>query len=176
MVLSNMRALAGPHRPRYRRTAEIASVQNRYSLFDREHDPVPEACETAGIAFPPWRPVAVAAEPGPSSALTTVAAELGATAPQVLLAWLLARSPVVLPIPGTASLAHLKENLAAADLRPTASQRQRSRPRGGHDPAALSRRARSSAPIGPSGGIPSSSNPRGAAACAPKAALHASRS
>lgn len=108
-----------------RRTAEIASVQNRYNLFDREHEPVLEACEAAGIAFLPWRPVAVAAESGPSSALTTVAAELGATAPQVLLAWLLARSPVVLPIPGTASLAHLEENLAAADLRLTDSQRQR---------------------------------------------------
>lgn len=108
-----------------RRTAEIASVQNRYNLFDREHEPVLEACEAAGIAFLPWRPVAVAAESGPSSEVAAVAAELGATAPQVLLAWLLARSPVVLPIPGTASLAHLEENLAAADLRLTDSRRQR---------------------------------------------------
>ncbi|MFC8899560.1 aldo/keto reductase [Streptomyces cinereoruber] len=92
-----------------RQTAVIASVQNRYNLFDREHEPVLEACEAAGIAFLPWRPVA---------------AELGATGPQVLLAWLLARSPVVLPIPGTASLAHLEENLAAADLRFTDAQRR----------------------------------------------------
>ncbi|KOX28600.1 MULTISPECIES: aldo/keto reductase [unclassified Streptomyces] len=107
-----------------RRTAEIASVQNRYNLFEREHEPVLEACEAAGIAFLPWRPVAVAADSGGSSALAAVATELGATAPQVLLAWLLARSPVVLPIPGTASLAHLEENLAAADLRLTDSQRR----------------------------------------------------
>ncbi|GGZ00629.1 aldo/keto reductase [Streptomyces poonensis] len=107
-----------------RETAGIASVQNRYNLLDREHEPVLEACEAAGIAFLPWRPVAAAA-PGPAAALDVVAAELGATAPQVLLAWLLARSPVVLPIPGTASLAHLEENLAAARLRLTRTQRQR---------------------------------------------------
>ncbi|MFF6869503.1 aldo/keto reductase [Streptomyces sp. NPDC090109] len=106
-----------------RQTAEIASVQNRYNLFDREHEQVLEACEAAGIAFLPWRPVAAAAEPDRPSALTTVATDLGATAAQVLLAWLLARSPVVLPIPGTASLAHLEENLAAAHLRLTDSQR-----------------------------------------------------
>ncbi|MFI9122194.1 aldo/keto reductase [Streptomyces bikiniensis] len=107
-----------------RRTAEIASVQNRYNLFDREYEPVLEACEAAGIAFLPWRPVAAATGSDPSSALAAVAAELGATGPQVLLAWLLARSPVVLPIPGTASLVHLEENLAAGDLRLTDSQRR----------------------------------------------------
>ncbi|MGW1777970.1 aldo/keto reductase [Streptomyces sp. NPDC002143] len=107
-----------------RRTAEIASVQNRYNLFDREYEPVLEACEAAGIAFLPWRPVA-AATTGPASELDAVATELGATAPQVLLAWLLARSPVLLPIPGTASLTHLKENLAAADLRLDESRRRR---------------------------------------------------
>lgn len=108
-----------------RQTAEIASVQNRYNLFDRDHESVLEACEATGIAFLPWRPVAAAADSGQASALAGVATELGATAPQVLLAWLLARSPVVLPIPGTASLAHLEENLVAADLRLTDSQRQR---------------------------------------------------
>ncbi|MFJ4341548.1 aldo/keto reductase [Streptomyces sp. NPDC088915] len=107
-----------------RQSTAIASVQNRYNLFDREHESVLEACEAAGIAFLPWRPVAAAAEADRSSALATVAAELGVTEPQVLLAWLLARSPVVLPIPGTASLAHLEENLAAADLRLTGSQRR----------------------------------------------------
>ncbi|CAL9580876.1 aldo/keto reductase [Streptomyces sp. enrichment culture] len=105
-----------------RRTADIASVQNRYNLFDREYEPVLRACEAAGIAFLPWRPVAAAAASGEVSA---VAAELGATAPQVLLAWLLARSPVALPIPGTASPAHLEENLGAADLRLTDSQLRR---------------------------------------------------
>ncbi|MFF6807450.1 aldo/keto reductase [Streptomyces sp. NPDC012616] len=108
-----------------RQAAEIASVQNRYNLFDRDCESVLEACEANGIAFLPWRPVAAAADSGRASALATVATELGGTAPQVLLAWLLARSPVVLPIPGTASLAHLEENLAAADLRLTDSQRQR---------------------------------------------------
>ncbi|MDQ0605570.1 pyridoxine 4-dehydrogenase [Streptomyces canus] len=108
-----------------RQTTEIASVQNRYNLFDRDYESVLEACEATGIAFLPWRPVAAAADSGQASALATVATELGATAPQVLLAWLLARSPVVLPIPGTASLAHLEENFAAADLRLTDSQRQR---------------------------------------------------
>ncbi len=107
-----------------RGTAEIAGVQNRYNLLDREYEPVLEACEAAGIAFLPWRPVAAAA-PGPAAELDAVAAELGATVPQVLLAWLLARSPVMLPIPGTASLAHLEENVAAADLRPTGSQLRR---------------------------------------------------
>ncbi|GAA2821355.1 aldo/keto reductase [Saccharopolyspora taberi] len=103
-----------------RRTAEIASVQNRYNLLDREHEPVLEACEAAGIAFLPWRPVA----PDSASRLATAAADLGATVQQVLLAWLLARSPVVLPIPGTASLGHLEENVAAAGLRLTDSQRE----------------------------------------------------
>ncbi|MEU0272223.1 aldo/keto reductase [Streptomyces sp. NPDC006307] len=108
-----------------RQTAEIASVQNRYSLLDREHEPVLEACEADGIAFLPWRPIGAETDPGRAAVLATVATELGATVPQVLLAWLLVRSPVVLPIPGTGSLAHLEENLAAADLRLTDSQRQR---------------------------------------------------
>ncbi|MFG3496786.1 aldo/keto reductase [Streptomyces sp. NPDC047886] len=126
-----------------RQTADIASVQNRYNLLDRDHEPVLEACEAAGIAFLPWRPVATATDSGraadsgraegsgplagsgPAAVLATVAAELGATVPQVALAWLLARSPVVLPIPGTGSLAHLEENLAAGDLRLTGAQRQR---------------------------------------------------
>ncbi|MFI6493929.1 aldo/keto reductase [Streptomyces sp. NPDC050564] len=107
-----------------RQAAEIASVQNRYNLLDRDHEPVLEACEAAGIAFLPWRPVAAAADASKVPGLAAVAADLGVTVPQVLLSWLLARSPVILPIPGTASLAHLVENLAAADLRLTDSQRQ----------------------------------------------------
>ncbi|MFJ8649478.1 aldo/keto reductase [Streptomyces sp. NPDC093546] len=108
-----------------RQTAEIASVQNRYSLLDRDYEPVLEVCEADGIAFLPWRPIGAETDSGQAAVLATVATELGATVPQVLLAWLLARSPVVLPIPGTGSLAHLEENLAAADLRLTDSQRQR---------------------------------------------------
>ena len=98
-----------------RAVIEIASVQNRYNLLDREHEPVLDECEKAGIAFLPWRPVA-AGSSGATPAIAQVAAETGATATQVALAWLLARSPVMLPIPGTTNPAHLAENLAAADL------------------------------------------------------------
>lgn len=103
-----------------RKHAEIASVQNRYSVLDRAHEPVLAACEAAGIAFLPWRPVAEA-HPGDAASsvraeLATVAKELDATPTQVALAWLLAHSPVLLPIPGTSSQAHLEENVAAATL------------------------------------------------------------
>ena len=74
-----------------------------------------EACEAAGIAFLPWRPVAGAAS-GATAEIAAVAAELGATPAQVALAWLLDHSPVILPIPGTARIDHLEENLAAAHL------------------------------------------------------------
>ncbi|WP_281371859.1 aldo/keto reductase [Streptomyces abyssomicinicus] len=104
-----------------RRTAPVASVQNRYSLFSRDHERVLDACEAADIAFLPWRPVAA----GDSAEVAAVAAETGATPQQVLLAWLLARSPVMLPIPGTASAAHLEENVAAGALRLTSGQRER---------------------------------------------------
>ncbi|MFE7580866.1 aldo/keto reductase [Streptomyces gardneri] len=98
-----------------REIIDVASVQNRYSLLDREHEPVLAACEAAGIAFLPWRPVAAAASDA-SAEIAAVAADLGATPAQVSLAWLLHRSPVVLPIPGTARIAHLEENLAANHL------------------------------------------------------------
>ncbi|MER6997218.1 aldo/keto reductase [Streptomyces sp. NPDC000410] len=94
---------------------DVASVQNRYNLLDREHEPVLAACEAAGIAFLPWRPVAAGAS-GARAEIASVAAELGATPTQVTLAWLLSRSPVILPIPGTARIDHLEENLAAARL------------------------------------------------------------
>ncbi|MGB8941840.1 MAG: aldo/keto reductase [Streptomyces sp.] len=107
-----------------RRIVDVASVQNRYSLLDREHEAVLDACDAAGIAFLPWRPVHPAASAA-TAEISAVAAELDATAAQVALAWLLDRSPVVLPIPGTASLDHLAENVAAADLRLSAGQRER---------------------------------------------------
>ncbi|WP_435875858.1 aldo/keto reductase [Saccharopolyspora shandongensis] len=107
-----------------RQIVEIASVQNRYNLLDREHDPVLEACDAAGIAFLPWRPVAWGGS-GARSEVAAVAAELDATPTQVALAWLLDRSPVVLPIPGTARIDHLEENLAAERLRLTGAQRDR---------------------------------------------------
>ncbi|AZQ35607.1 aldo/keto reductase [Streptomyces cyaneochromogenes] len=100
-----------------RAVVEIASVQNRYNLLDREHEPVLKACEAAGIAFLPWRPAAAGASGGRSAEITAVAAELGATPTQVALAWLLAHSPVILPIPGTSSVAHLEENLGADAVR-----------------------------------------------------------
>ncbi|TDD28497.1 aldo/keto reductase [Actinomadura sp. KC06] len=101
---------------RAREIVDVVSVQNRYSVLDREHEAVLEACTAAGIAFLPWRPVHPAASKG-AGEIAAVAAETGATAAQVALAWLLERSPVVLPIPGTGSIAHLEENVAAADLR-----------------------------------------------------------
>jgi aryl-alcohol dehydrogenase-like predicted oxidoreductase len=105
-----------------RRIVPVASVQNRYNVLDREHEPVLAACERAGIAFLPWRPVA-AGTSGTQAAIAAVAAESGATPTQVALAWLLGRSPVMLPIPGTARVDHLEENLAAEGLHLTPAQR-----------------------------------------------------
>lgn len=107
-----------------RRITEIAGVQNRYNLLDREHEPVLAACASAGIAFLPWRPAAWG-DSGAHAEVASVAAELGATATQVSLAWLLGHSPVILPIPGTADAAHPEENTAAARLRLPAGHRAR---------------------------------------------------
>ncbi|WP_432193852.1 aldo/keto reductase [Streptomyces sp. bgisy027] len=96
-----------------RAVVDIASVQNRYNLLDREHEPVLKACEEAGIAFLPWRPVAAGASGAQSEEIATIAKELDATPTQVAIAWLLAHSPVIVPIPGTSSIAHLEENLRA---------------------------------------------------------------
>ncbi|MFB7933778.1 aldo/keto reductase [Streptomyces sp. NPDC056039] len=107
-----------------RQIVDVVSVQNRYNLLDREHEPVLAACAAAGIAFLPWRPVAWG-KAGAQAEIAAVAADLGATPTQVALAWLLDRAPVVLPIPGTARIEHLEENLAAADLALTPAQRDR---------------------------------------------------
>jgi aryl-alcohol dehydrogenase-like predicted oxidoreductase len=107
-----------------RQIIDVVSVQNRYNMLDREHEAVLDACAAAGIAFLPWRPVHPAVKAGPGE-IAAVAAELGATAAQVSLAWLLGRSPVMLPIPGTGSIAHLEENVAAANLRLTDDQQRR---------------------------------------------------
>jgi aryl-alcohol dehydrogenase-like predicted oxidoreductase len=99
-----------------RRIVPIVSVQNRYSLADRKHEDVLLHCEQHGIAFLPWYPLG----DGSALALSKVrklAAKLGATPAQVALAWLLEKSPVMLPIPGTGNVAHLEENVAAAKLR-----------------------------------------------------------
>ncbi|MET8678214.1 aldo/keto reductase [Streptomyces sp. NPDC004647] len=107
-----------------REIIDVASVQNRYSLLDREHEPVLAVCEAAGIAFLPWRPVAGAAS-GAAAEIAAVAAELGASSAQVALAWLLGHSPVILPIPGTARIDHLEENLAATHLHLPPAHRDR---------------------------------------------------
>jgi pyridoxine 4-dehydrogenase len=100
---------------RARAVTEIASVQNRYNLGERTSDDVLAVCERDGIAFLPWYPLGAGALTR-SAELEAVAAAHAATAAQVAIAWLLQRSPVMLPIPGTSSLAHLEENVAAAAL------------------------------------------------------------
>jgi aryl-alcohol dehydrogenase-like predicted oxidoreductase len=94
--------------------ATIATVQNRYNLVDRASEELVDLCDAEGIGFIPWFPIAtgeLAKEGGP---LDELAGETGASPAQLALAWLLRRSPVVLPIPGTSSVAHLDENIAAA--------------------------------------------------------------
>jgi len=106
---------------RARAVGEIASVQNRYNLGDRGSEDVLAVCEGAGIGFLPWFPLGSGALAG-AGELQAVASAHGATAAQVAIAWLLQRSPVLLPIPGTASIAHLEENTAAAGLRLSAEE------------------------------------------------------
>jgi pyridoxine 4-dehydrogenase len=95
---------------------EVVSVQNRYNLTDRQSEDVLEACEEAGIAFIPWFPLATGRLAEPGGALDQAARAHDATPAQIALAWLLARSPVMLPIPGTSSVEHLEENVAAAQI------------------------------------------------------------
>ncbi|HEU5026429.1 MAG TPA: oxidoreductase [Spirillospora sp.] len=101
-----------------RRIAPIACVQNQYNVAQRDDDPIVDACAAAGIAYVPFFPVG-GYQPLTADHLNAVAARHGATVPQVALAWLLARSPNILLIPGTGSPAHLEENVAAAGLRLT---------------------------------------------------------
>ncbi|MCD0452920.1 aldo/keto reductase [Actinocorallia sp. API 0066] len=105
-----------------RRTADIATVQNRYNLTDRGSADVLEYCEAQGIGFIPWYPIAAGELAGPDSPLLTVAESTGATPAQISLAWLLARSPVILPIPGTSSTTHLEENMASVSVTLTPDQ------------------------------------------------------
>jgi pyridoxine 4-dehydrogenase len=95
---------------------EIVSVQNLYNLTNRKSQDVLEYAEAEGIAFIPWFPIATGDLAKPDSPVAAIAEELDATPSQVALAWLLQKSPVILPIPGTKSIAHLTENLAAAEL------------------------------------------------------------
>jgi len=101
---------------------EIVSVQNRYSASDRASQDVLEQCTSRGIAFIPWFPLAAGSLAGGDGVLARVAREHDATAAQVALAWLLAISPVMLPIPGTSNLAHLEENVAAAAIELSAAE------------------------------------------------------
>ena len=103
------------HIERARRIVPIVSVQNRYSFADRESDFIVDYCEQNSIAFLPWAPLGQAKEA--HDAIKKVANGLKATPLQVALAWLLKRSQVILPIPGTSSISHLEENIAAAALK-----------------------------------------------------------
>jgi pyridoxine 4-dehydrogenase len=95
----------------------IVSVQNRYSVTDRGSEDVLEYCEQQGIGFIPWFPLAAGQLSGVGSFVSRAAKQLKATPSQVALAWLLSRSPVILPIPGTSRVEHLEENVAAAGLK-----------------------------------------------------------
>ena len=99
-----------------RAITSIAAVQNLYNLSTREHDPVVDHTAAHGIAFLPFFPLAVGEHARPGGPVDVVARRLGVPPSQVALAWLLHRAPHVLPIPGTTSIAHLEQNLGAADL------------------------------------------------------------
>jgi len=103
----------------------IVSVQNRYNLTDRASEDVLEACERASIGFIPWFPLATGTLAQPGGPLDELAREVEATPSQVALAWLLGRSRVMLPIPGTSSIAHLEENTRAQGVKLTSEQWQR---------------------------------------------------
>jgi aryl-alcohol dehydrogenase-like predicted oxidoreductase len=108
--------VSGEQLERARQIAPIASVQNRYNLADRSSEEVLAECERAGLGFLPWFPLATGDLATSGGPLDEVAKANDATPAQVALAWLLQRSPVMLPIPGTSSIAHFEENLEAAEL------------------------------------------------------------
>ena len=99
-----------------RKAVPIVTVQNRYSVVDRAAEDVLEYCEKANIGFIPWFPLAAGKVSAAGSALAATAARLKITPSQLAIAWLLWRSPVMLPIPGTSRVKHLEENVAAAQL------------------------------------------------------------
>lgn len=98
------------------KTAEIVSVQNMFNLSSRDAEPLLEHCTNEGIGFIPWFPLATGKLSSEGSALTELAQQHDATPSQLALAWLLHRSPVMLPIPGTSTVAHLEDNLGAAAI------------------------------------------------------------
>jgi pyridoxine 4-dehydrogenase len=109
-----------------RKIVEVTTVQNRYSLADRRHEETLNYCERQGIGFLPWYPINAGKLLKPdhpsAQALAQIAARHSATVAQLSLAWLLQRSPVMLPIPGTSKVAHLEENVAAAGLKLSAEE------------------------------------------------------
>jgi aryl-alcohol dehydrogenase-like predicted oxidoreductase len=109
---------------RARELTEIVSVQNRYNLIDRADEDVLEECERRGLAFIPWYPLATGTLARPGGPLARIAGRHGASPAQLALAWLLHRSAVMVPIPGTASVAHLEENVAAARIELSADEVQ----------------------------------------------------
>jgi aryl-alcohol dehydrogenase-like predicted oxidoreductase len=99
-----------------RKTIPVATVQNLYNLANRKSESVVDYCEKENIGFIPWFPVAAGELAKPGSALDSMTHELGVSVAEIALAWLLKRSPVMLPIPGTSSVKHLEQNTAAANL------------------------------------------------------------
>ncbi|HEX3706376.1 MAG TPA: aldo/keto reductase [Mycobacteriales bacterium] len=99
-----------------RTVVDVVSVQNLYNLTDRHHEDVLDYCEREGLGFIPWFPLATGSLAKAGGPLATIAENHQASPSQLALAWLLQRSPVMLPIPGTSSVAHLEENCAAADV------------------------------------------------------------
>jgi aryl-alcohol dehydrogenase-like predicted oxidoreductase len=108
-----------------RSIVDVVSVQNRFNLSDRSSADVLAVCERDGLGFFPWFPLAAGNLARPGGVVDEIAGAHDASPGQVALAWLLARSPVMLPIPGTGSVEHLEENLAAAELRLTGEERAR---------------------------------------------------
>lgn len=109
---------------RARELTSIVSVQNRYNLADRAGEDVLEICEREGIAFIPWFPLSTGKLATGGGLLAQIAEHHGATAAQIALAWLLHRSAAMLPIPGTASVKHLEENVGAAGIALSADETQ----------------------------------------------------
>jgi pyridoxine 4-dehydrogenase len=107
-----------------RTIVSIVSVQNRYSVTDRGSEDVLKYCEKEKMGFIPWFPLAAGRVSGSESPISRIAAQWNATPSQVALVWLLARSPVMLPIPGTSKVKHLEENVAAAELKMDAKKMQ----------------------------------------------------
>jgi pyridoxine 4-dehydrogenase len=105
-----------------RAIVDVVTVQNRYNLEDRRSEDVLDACEASGIGFIPWFPLATGRLAEPGSPLDRIASGHDATPAQIALAWLLARSPVMLPIPGTSSVEHFEEDIAAAKIELSAAE------------------------------------------------------